>query len=425
MMRRSVKGFTLVELIVVMAIFIVVIMITSDSFKTLLSQMVKLTKAEESNISGVVGLEMFRHDLQQVGYGLPYSFIAPISYAESGVDPADDFNDGTGGSDSAVPRAAVAGDNLASGTAGPSGSEPSEIVSDSDYLALKGVTLATSTTAQRWTYMPYSSVTTGKLRPRTWDANNLDDATDLVTVLRRRFSGSAYVNELVVKSSTEYWTTYEANGFTDTAYNPTLQEEVYYLYGIQPGGSLRMPFNRADYFVARPTTAGRMPVSCAPGTGILYKATVNHVASAVAGAGELTYTPLLDCVADMQVTFGFDLTDGSGQPGQDGVIDTYSNADGSTVSGAASDTIVQAAMADAEQLRNSLKIIKIYLLAQIGRRDTAYTSQGSMNLWDAPAGSGPVTSALGKTYVLAADQLNYRWKVYRVVVRPKNLLTNQ
>lgn len=424
-MRRTDKGFTLVELIVVMLVFIIVITIASDSFKTLLTQMVKLTKSEESNIAGVVGLEMFRHDLQQAGYGLPYSFMAPISYAEAGVDPADDYNDGTGGTDSAVPRAMVAGDNLAAGTDGPDGSEPSEIVADSDYLALKGVTLATNTAAQRWTYLPYSSVTTGKLRPRVWDANNLTNATDLVTVLRRRFSGSAYVNELVVKSSSEYWTTYETNGFTDTVYNPTLLEEVYYLYGIQPGGSLRMPFNRADYFVARPTTAGRVPVSCAPGTGILYKSTINHVASADAGAGELTYTPLLDCVADMQVAFGWDLTDAAGQAGQDDQVDTYSNADGSTVSGTATVATVQSAMGDAERLRNSLKIIKIYLLAQIGRRDSGYTSPASFNLWDAPAGSGPVTSAIGKTYALAADQLNYRWKVYRIVVRPKNLLTNQ
>lgn len=424
-MRRSAKGFTLVELIVVMTIFIVVVVITSDSFRTLLTQMVKLTKAEESNIAGVVGLEMFRHDLQQAGYGLPYSFMSAISYTEAGVAPADDYNDGTGGTDSGVPRAAVAGDDLAAGTAGPAGNEPSVIVADSDYLALKGVTLATNPTAQRWTYMPYSSVTTGKLRPRIWDANNLSDSTDQVTVLKRRFSGSTYLNELVVKSSSEYWTTYADGGFADTSYNPTLMEEVYYLYGIQGGGSLRMPFNRADYFIARPTTAGRLPVTCAPGTGILFKATVNHTAAAGVAAGQLTYIPLLDCVADMQVTFGWDLTDGGGQDGQDGQIDTYSNADGSTVSGTATVATVQSAMGDAERLRNSLKIIKIYLLAQVGRRDTNYSGPASYDLWDAPAGSGPVTSAIGKTYALAADQLNYRWKVYRIVVRPKNLLTNQ
>ena len=227
----------------------------------------------------------------------------------------------------------------------------------------------------------------------------------------------------MVKSSSEYWTTYADAGFADTTYNPTLLEEVYYLYGIQGGGNLRMPFNRADYFIARPTTAGRSPVTCAPGTGILFKATVNHTATAAVAAGALTYSPLLDCVADMQVTFGWDLTDTGGQPGQDGQIDTYSNADGSTVSGTATVATVQSVMNDAEQVRNSLKLIKIYLLAQVGRRDAGYSSPASYDLWDAP--SGPVTSAIGKTYALAANQLNYRWKVYRIVVRPKNLLTNQ
>jgi len=59
-MLNSRKGFTLVEMIVVMAVFVVVIMITADSFKTILTQMTKITKSEESNIEGVVGLEMFR-----------------------------------------------------------------------------------------------------------------------------------------------------------------------------------------------------------------------------------------------------------------------------------------------------------------------------------------------------------------------------
>src|SRR5664280_1739013 len=63
-------GFTLIEMIVVMAIFIVVIIITSSAFNTVLSQTKKVSKSEESNIEGVIGLEMFRHDLAQAGFGL-------------------------------------------------------------------------------------------------------------------------------------------------------------------------------------------------------------------------------------------------------------------------------------------------------------------------------------------------------------------
>ncbi len=57
-----------------------------------------------------------------------------------------------------------------------------------------------------------------------------------------------------------------------------------------------------------------------PDTGILYKTTVNHA------DGKLTYIPVLDCVLDMQVVLGWDLNG-------DGLIDTWSNADGSVVSG--------------------------------------------------------------------------------------------
>ena len=69
-MIRNCKGFTLIELIVVMAVFVVVIAISGDAFKTVLQQASKLFRSEESNIEGIVGLEVFRHDLQQAGYGL-------------------------------------------------------------------------------------------------------------------------------------------------------------------------------------------------------------------------------------------------------------------------------------------------------------------------------------------------------------------
>lgn len=68
-MYHSKKGFTLVEMLIVTVIFILVIMAASSSFNVLLTQMAKLTKSEESNIEGVVGLEMLRHDLQQVVSG--------------------------------------------------------------------------------------------------------------------------------------------------------------------------------------------------------------------------------------------------------------------------------------------------------------------------------------------------------------------
>ena len=78
------------------------------------------------------------------------------------------------------------------------------------------------------------------------------------------------------------------------------------MYGIDPDTDLRMPFNRADYFVMRPSSSD-MPKRCAAGTGILYKGVVNQ------SDGGVSYMPLLDCVADMQVIFARDL-DNNGSP---------------------------------------------------------------------------------------------------------------
>ncbi|BCS53485.1 PilW family protein [Geobacter sp. SVR] len=417
-MLNSRKGFTLVELLVVMSVFIVIVMITGDSFKTILTQMTKITRSEESNIEGVVGLEMFRHDLQQVGFGLPFSFLAPISYSEASGTPASDYNDGTGTTASKVPRAVVAGDNLAA----TSGSY--NIIAGTDYLALKGTTLGQNQASQKWTYMPYTSGITFKKKRRIWNSNDLA-SDDRVIVVKKVFSGSTYSSQLITKDAATYWTHFNAdNSFSDGEFSPTLPEEVYYIYGIRSkdddnndSNDISMPFNRADYFVSSPANAAKKPAFCAPSTGILYKATVNQ------SDGGLYYIPLVDCIADMQVVFGWDVDDGQGNEGQDGVVETFSTPLGTggdiTVSPGSNRDRVTSAMADPEKLRNSLKIIKVYLLAQIGRKDPNYQSPASFAVGDA------ANDAISKTYALSSEMRNYHWKVYRIVVRPKNLLANQ
>ena len=66
----------------------------------------KYSKMEETNIEGVIGLEMLRHDLAQMGYGLPWGFSklgtgdlvsSTISYNESADSIGSNFNDASGG----------------------------------------------------------------------------------------------------------------------------------------------------------------------------------------------------------------------------------------------------------------------------------------------------------------------------------------
>lgn len=388
---RGQGGFTLVEMLVVMAVFIVVIMIAGDAFKTILTHSSRLSRSEESNIEGIVGLEMFRHDLVQAGFGLPWEFGAGVtpSYLEAADAPASAYND----SPSGIPRAFLAGNNLAGATI----ADPDE----TDYLVLKGTPLARNRASQRWTYVNYSSV--GSSRPKVWSAENLANG-DQVIVLRRAFTETGFVNQLVSKSASEFYTTYSTDGFDDASFAPKVPQESYYIYGITGGETPRMPFNRNDYFIERPATT---PPSCAEKTGVLYKATLNH------DGGGLTKIPIMDCVADMQVVFGWDLTD-------DGVVDAYSDADGTHVNGGTVSD-VQTTMGSAALIRSRLKVVKVYLLAQDGRRDPSYTNTRSIVIGNESLGEKTITKEITISDINDNKWTHYRWKVYRIVVTPKNL----
>ncbi|CAH2030119.1 conserved protein of unknown function [Trichlorobacter ammonificans] len=402
-MLRKQRGFTLVELIVVMAVFMVVLMITASSFDTILKQAGKLFRSEESNIEGIVGLEMLRHDLQQAGYGL---FTEPTAYANEAVDaPASSYNDAPDN----VPRPVVLGNNVAAATL-----DATTVMAGSDYLTIKGTTVGRTKTAQKWTFLRISS-SMASVQKWASNAENFDSG-DRAVLIRKQF-GTPLRSSLMRDPTDDFYYAYSDVAFEHLS---SSSQSIYTLYGVDTG-DLRFPFNRSDYFVAVPgaTSSIKLPAYCAPGTGILYKTTVKHA------DGKLLYLPLLDCVLDMQVVLGWDMNN-------DGMLDTYSNADGSQVnSGIAEGTTanVQAALGTTNNnsltllpnIRSNLKMVKVYVLAQNGRRDSGYSSPSPLAMSD--DGEASLTRAGG--FTLAANQLNYRWKLHRIVVRPKNLLSNQ
>jgi len=435
-MKLNNRGFTLVEMIVVTAIFVVIIMITGDAFKTILNQTMKLYKSEESNIEGVIGLEMFRHDLEQAGFGLPDSFQSAITYLEAGNEPASLLNDaGTTPQNisTQIPRPFVTLDSASglSDSTSESGTTYN-VIAGTDYLSIKATSVGLTPAAQKWTYMSYTSAGNAK-PPQAWSGANLNNG-DQVIVLRRTFqTGGGVSNQLV--SSSSYYTTYHPAGL-DAAFTPAVPGDTYYAYGVldNPSTALRMPFNRVDYLVAKPSDGTKFPKTCAPNTGILYKAVVDHGSN----SGTLIYTPILDCVADMQVVLGWDLADASGNVVTDatitgdGLIDTWTNADGNNYIGSVDlaaktgsatyvhDTI----LTDPGHIKTKLKIIKIYILAQNGRLDPAYTSPSSILIGD-PGEKTITKPTTNGNYNLTANMLNYRWKLYRLVIKPKNLISNQ
>jgi prepilin-type N-terminal cleavage/methylation domain-containing protein len=409
------RGFTLVEVLVAMALFIGIILITGSSFNTILSQSSSLQRSEESNIEGVVGLEMLRHDLQQAGYGL-FTDLPPMEYSEASVAPASTYNDST----THVPRPLLAGNDLNSATTDDAG-DTYNLITGTDYLVIKGTTVGRSSTAQKWSYMELSG---GVPTIKNWPshAENFENSEYFV-LLRRQFSTPPRLTIERNAADTSLW--FRANSPAFDAYT-TQGNSVFTMYGID-SDNFRMPFNRTDYFIARPADATKVPTVCAPNTGILYKSTVIQNDDAHNG-GKLKYMPVVDCAAEMQVVLGWDMDN-------NGTVDTWSNAEGSIVSGAGSGADVAAAISQANNdditaanIRNRLKVVKIYIIAQDGKKDLGYSSPAEITIGDDGEKSlihDTGTNSTKAAYALAANMRNYRWKEYRVIVRPKNLQTNQ
>lgn len=380
MIKRD-KGFTLIELLIATTIFILAIAAIARLFITTAGQFKQQSKIAETYIEGMIGLEQLRLDIGHAGYGLPWN-VDGASYLEaidngSTVQVETAYNDST----SNVPRAFVSGDgNGANG---------------SDVLVVKAVNIAMNDASQKSTTLQAGNV------KRVWGIASEDFAgsTDRLIIID---PGSTDANSRTLKN-TAYPSGINDSSTSGFAPSGDAVNATYLIYDVAPGGTIatiRMPFNRADYYVRTP---GTMPTGCAAGTGILYKATVNH------DNGDLREYPLLDCVADMQVVYGLDGDEnGEFEPATD-IDDIYGNS---------------LAGLDAKQVRDRVKEVRIYILAHEGQRDTRYT-------FDEFTGAATCATCIrvGRSAVLGRDFdisgitnfLNYRWKVYTLIVKPTNL----
>lgn len=391
-MLRTDKGHTLVELIVVMGIFVIILMIASYAFEQIIATSSQQSKSAESNIEGIVGFEQVRHDVEHAGYGLPWSFQAGIAaYSEcnlsegalaAGVD-SDAFNDVPPN----APRALVSGTSSkeVNGSAGVhSGLGP-------DYLVVKSSIGALGTAAKKWSYVHYSSQDKGFIKKWGTSADVADG--DRVITLRTAFTRDlAPTRELVMSGSTFFYNVAGVN--PPAAFQPPEGSDFYMAYGVD-SRSLEMPYNRVDFYLKR---AAEMPGMCNPNTGLLFKAVASHD-----GDGFTEY-PLVDCVGDMQVEFELD-TNGSGNP-----VYTESLL-GLT----------------AEQVRAQVKGVRIFFLTHEGKKDTRFQypvrdANNVLKVGDLKRlSSGRVWSSAKMLTVFGSDWRNYRWKIYTIAVRPKNL----
>lgn len=410
--KDSKKGFTLIELMVTMVVFVFVIAAVSNVFTGLLTQFKQQSKISETNIEKAIGLEILRQDLEGAGYGLPWDvangWAVLAGYNEANptggtamLDPpnAAIFNDGSPVIAPVVigaPRAVVGGEN--NGFRG------------SDHLVIKSIIVSETNASQRWTWV-FSDGTT-----RAWDSDNLT-GTDFIIALDTSTEG---FKNLALTAGNAF--SAQFNNVGTLAPNETGKANI--VYGIRPGANApRIPFNRADYYIENPNI---LPLRCATSnlplanrmTGVLMKGILTNT---VVGGAIDTLQPLIDCVADMQVVFGLDMND-------DGTVGTYSNADGTSINSSEGGVNVPATLQSATLLRTRLKEVRVYVLAHEGQMDVTYNflgpNAGIPNI--VPVGEvriGAATVLLGRNYDLTPipNWRNYRWKVYTLAVNPKNM----
>ena len=371
-MKNRQSGVTLLELLIVMGIFMIVIAAASQMFVSLLSDYKQQSKITVTNIEGILGLEMMRRDVENAGYGLPWDGLTNYQELTNPMgelyNPAQ-FNDAPTG----PPRAIISGNGTGwHGT---------------DRLVVKAINVAMNSTSEHWNFL----YTTPAVATNVWmpAADNLL-ATDHIIVI----SQDANSRRLLPYAGM-------GGGFSSTFSNvasfSATRSDPSIVYGVDPNTPLKMPFNRADFYVQTPAVLSDLPRYCAAGTGVLYKAVIAHNST-----GFLTPQPLLECVADMQVAFIYDVN-GTGTLMQ--YFQDISNS----------------ALYSASQIRNQVKEVRVYILAQEGQRDRNYTYPNQV----VRVGEiGGFTGDLGRDFDLNAnitDWSHYRWKLYTLVVKPSNL----
>lgn len=347
-----------------MALLLLSLAAASTIFSNILIPFKQQTKISETNIEGIVGLDLLRRDLEHAGIGLPWVVPASVAYNESSTTT---YNDCSGSAPCNSPRAIISGNNAGTNS--------------SDYLVIKAASVARNDTSQKWTTLKVGDV------KKSWDvtAENLGSGDRIIII---NPGGTSSLRTLV-NYGTSFYTTY---GNTSSYAPPTGSTDTYLIYGVDPDTSLRMPFNRADYYIS----TSNVPSKCAAGTGVLTKGVINQSNGNISNP-----LPLLDCVADMQVIYRRDTN-------ADGTIDN---------------TTDDITSLTAQQIREQVKEVRAYILAHEGQMDLSYSYPSStIAIPSSPSDPGyglgstfNLSSTIGSTYV------NYRWKIYTIVVKPGNL----
>jgi prepilin-type N-terminal cleavage/methylation domain-containing protein len=380
------KGFTITELLISMVVFVFAIAAASAVFAPLLNQFKQQSKIAETQIAGITGLEMLRRDIEHAGLGLPWNIPAGIAYPEASASttapiPAPDaYNDAPPD----APRAILSGNDAVNYPG----------IGASDYLVIKATNIATNDTATKWAHV---TIDAGWVKTvKSWGPQSEDLKVNEDRVIVLIPSRSTTNQRILVDNGGTFFTIFKDGSNFPDAFAPDTENDSYLIYGVDPDTALRMPYNRADYYIRR-VNGTTIPSRCAPGTGVLMKSVIAH-----ADGGRGPGLALMDCVADFQIVFGLDAND-------DGNV-TYNN------------DLTAPTPLTAQEIRNQVKEVRVYILTHEGQKDTSYTYPNA--IINIPAAPDPAAGA-GRTFNFATSGITdwqmYRWKVYSLVVKPKNL----
>ena len=365
-MKIKSKGFTLVELLITMAVLILVLAASSNTFVSMLRQYRQQSSISETNISSITSLDSLRMDIESAGYGLPWVIPSEApDYTEGTSAPESNYNDAPRN----PPRPIQSDDNAG--------------FNNSDILVIKSSNIRRDTYSNRWTYLTFAAPNI-----KSWDIAAQNPAAGDYALILSPGSNATNRRTLVVVGGTwkAFWNT------ISTFYPGERDPQPLVVYDL--GNSApAMPFHRADYYILDPAAADPLkpkmqPDRCAPNTGELVKAVVTNDANGKRG----DLVPVLDCVADMQAVFRLD-TD------NDKKIDTVTG---------------NISALTAQQMRDQIREIRVYLLTHEGQMDRGFTYPAS-NIYVGESGIGQ-----GHLFDLGTN-LNYRWKIYTIAVNPQNM----
>jgi type IV pilus assembly protein PilW len=352
---------------VTLAVVLVVIATASTVYLKLLGGFKVQGKLTDSQLDALYGLEVLRYDVQMAGYGLPYGPNPMCVYNEASAAPASNFNDA--GNPPCIPRAFRFSNN-----SGPNGS---------DILVIKSAVAKLNSSTKKWSMLYRDG---GNCRVKSWGTSDLDfvSGEKIVAVLGDQ-TRALLPSPL---TSANWKLTFVDNNCTGLPGPAAGGINIIYGVDNSTAGNPLMPFNRVDYYLATPSTAGDLPTRCFPGSFVFYRATINQSG---ATAGSRNPEPLIDCALDFQVSFGRDRD-------ADGGVETWDS--NSTLTAAQIDT----------QLRE----LRVFVLYHEGGKDDNFRYSGTLNLGDAQTG---VLSSFTPT----GDAARYRWKVAKLVMKPMNL----